>query len=451
MPRVSLRKRVVATLGQEHERRQVISRLSSIFDTTSEEGSDDNRSLSSISSEGGSIEELLDVAVEGALASVQNRRYVLPRKPYRKGFFKDVIARDLVESDEDDADATPWLSDDEFREKYRVSRDSFKKLLDLIKDHPIFKSQNNKRQAPVANQLLLFLFYIGRAGSGASNPSNRNIFGLGRGTSDLYRKRVISALRCLRERAIRWPDQAERVEIALRIRNKYHWLNVCGFADGTLLPLCYEPQSKDSADYKGRKNKYTITMLVVNDDLKRIRYYHAGFPGCVHDNRVFRNTPLYKEPQFYFGNAMFLLGDSAFANTAFMVSAFKAPKNGSLPENESKFNTLIGIPRITCEHTIGMLKARFPWLRSIPMILTDNKNSMRRILRVVDCCVILHNLLINVGETTVPDDWLEVDDTSDEIATAAGQQHLADPLLEADRNDERRLRCMDYFLDQGLI
>lgn len=192
-------------------------------------------------------------------------------------------------------------------------------------------------------------------------------------------------------------------------------------------------------------------MLVVNVDTKRIRYYHAGYPGCVHDNRVFRSTPLYKEPNEYFGNSMFLLGDSAYANTAFMVSAFKAPKNGSIPENESKFNTLLGSARVACEHTIGILKARFPWLRSIPMVVTDDKKSLRRILRIIDCCVILHNLLIDAGETTVPDDWMEVDEAADEIATAAGQDHLAHPILDADRNDERRLRCMHYFVDQGLI
>lgn len=39
----------------------------------------------------------------------------------------------------------PWLSEDEFLAKYRVSRVSFAKLVDLIKNHKVFNTGAKKK------------------------------------------------------------------------------------------------------------------------------------------------------------------------------------------------------------------------------------------------------------------------------------------------------------------
>ena len=41
------------------------------------------------------------------------------------------------------------------------------------------------------------------------------------------------------------------MEIAKRILHDYDFVNNIGVADGTLLPLTYEPQSEDAPDYHG--------------------------------------------------------------------------------------------------------------------------------------------------------------------------------------------------------
>jgi hypothetical protein len=102
----------------------------------------------------------------------------------------------IIDSEEDGT--PPWLSNMEFLEKYRIHRESFHALVNKIKDHPVFKSQKGKvKQEPVEYQLMVFLMYIGTSGSGASNPRLRNIFGIGRGTSELYKRRVVKAIRSL--------------------------------------------------------------------------------------------------------------------------------------------------------------------------------------------------------------------------------------------------------------
>jgi hypothetical protein len=71
----------------------------------------------------------------------------------------------------------PWLNDEAFLQKYRMSRKSFYALLDLIKVHPVFHTARRRKQAPVAHQLMTWLKYVGTEGSGASNANQRNTFG----------------------------------------------------------------------------------------------------------------------------------------------------------------------------------------------------------------------------------------------------------------------------------
>ena len=57
---------------------------------------------------------------------------------------------------------------------------------------------------------------------------------------------------------------------------------------------------------------YTLSVMIINDHLLRICYYHVGFPENVHDESVYRNCDLAKNPDLYFDIVQFLVGDSAF-------------------------------------------------------------------------------------------------------------------------------------------
>jgi DDE superfamily endonuclease len=106
------------------------------------------------------------------------------------------------------------------------------------------------------------------------------------------------------------------------------------------------------------------------------------------------------------------VGDSAFENDWFMVSAFKKQANSQLPDNHEKFNKMMAKLKILSEHCIGMLKGRFPWLRHIQLIISEEKRSLKRILWLIDASVILHNMLIAFGEEE-RSDWIDLDDFSD--------------------------------------
>ena len=95
----------------------------------------------------------------------------------------------------------------------------------------------------------------------------------------------------------------------------------------------------------------------------RIMWIEVGWPGSVHDNRVWSNSEIYLGRDKYFYHKEYLLGDSAFSTSAVMIPAFKNGHNRSLSEEKRFFNTKLAKVRIKSEHCIGLLKARFQWLR----------------------------------------------------------------------------------------
>ena len=196
------------------------------------------------------LEEVVGVLINAATNQVESRRYLNCPK-YRMGGSFDIFERDL--SSNETGEQLPWLSEDEFLQKYRMHRSSFQQLLTLIQDHPVFecKNQLKRQQAPVAHQLLLFLFYIGRAGSGANNPVLRQVFQIGRGTAELYKFRCITAIQSLWSTTIHWPTEEEQKAISDWIHSKFRIPNCIAIADGTLLFLTYEPELDDVPDYSG--------------------------------------------------------------------------------------------------------------------------------------------------------------------------------------------------------
>jgi DDE superfamily endonuclease len=75
----------------------------------------------------------------------------------------------------------------------------------------------------------------------------------------------------------------------------------------------------------------------------------------------------------------------------FMVSTYKKPNGETLNDIEELFNTAVARKILLSEHCIGVWKGRFPFLKGIRMKITEDSDSLKHILRMLDTCVILHN------------------------------------------------------------
>jgi hypothetical protein len=384
-----------------------------------------------------------------------SQRYLLPRPQYRNVAVRDQFEFDLKsENDEEEDEGTHFfLNKNEFRQKYRMSRESLSKLTDLIKDHRVFNPHLRTRpQTNPKHQLMCLLVYLSTEGSGASNPGLRSMFRKGRGTYENFKRRCVDAIiDCLGKQYLNWPVEGERNEISRRFKDDYDWPNCVGVVDGTLLPLAFPPETDDAPDFFGRKYRYSLTVLVVNDDKRRIRYFLAGWPGKTHDNQVFRNSKLGMNPENFFNHNQYILGDSAFEAQWFCIPAFKKPAGGQIEQHRSRFNDLLATPRVISEHTIGIWKGRFPWLRSIRMKITNDPNSMRQILRVIKVTIILHNFLIEEHDE-FEDSWKHFEDASD-IDEAEEEDYLHDELNQPAEEDHnlRREQLLNYFNETNML
>eukprot|EP00171_Calliarthron_tuberculosum_P006005 IDg6005t1 len=139
--------------------------------------------------------------------------------------------------------------------------------------------------------VLVLLKYLGTFGSGASNKSLATHFRIGKGTTELYRSRALTAVLSLEESSYYWPSADERRQISKEIQLQWYFPNCVGLMDGTLLPLENRP-TMCGETYYTRKGSYAIQMLIVCNHIGKILYYVVGWPGSVHDNQVWRNSKL---------------------------------------------------------------------------------------------------------------------------------------------------------------
>jgi hypothetical protein len=281
------------------------------------------------------------------------------------------------------------LNNSEFKRKYRVTRATLDKITAAIETNEVFaEGTRGRKQIPVKHQLMVLLHFLGKEGE--SNESQRQTFKNSYGVNKEYRDRVVEALVALRRQYIRWPDKEERKEIASRIEKLFHFPNCIGFMDGTLLPLGLTPSSDDAADYHGRKFPYSLTVLVINDDKRRIRAYLSGFPGSTHDNRLWRNKKQNQLSTQYFSTSEYLLCDTAFEASDVCIPAYKTDAGFYVDQDKVRFNDALSPPRVITEHTMGLWKGRLPWLRNIRMRITNNPNSLKKILMYIDTTIVLH-------------------------------------------------------------
>jgi len=217
------------------------------------------------------------------------------------------------------------------------------------------------------------------------------------------------------EEYIHWPDVYERKEISSHFEKSFHFPNSIGLMDGTLLPLAFEPSSDDAADYHGRKFPYSLTVLVINDDRRKIRAYLAGYPGSTHDNRLWRNMKQNKYSNKYFSASEYVLCDTAFEPSDICIPAYKTDVGFYQSIEKMKFNKAMSSPRVITEHTMGIWKGRIPWLRSIRMRITNDPESLEIILRYIDATVVLHNMILEFGNEhdNGGDDWIDEEQLSD--------------------------------------
>ena len=90
----------------------------------------------------------------------------------------------------------------------------------------------------------------------------------------------------------------------------------------------------------------------------------------------------------------YVLGDSAYPLSSFLIKPFNNAEN-----NQIQFNITHSLHRVVVENAFGRFKNRFSSLKEL------NVKKVSTAVRLTECCIILHNFL-----ETNNDNWDELDE-----------------------------------------
>ena len=181
-----------------------------------------------------------------------------------------------------------------------------------------------------------------------------------------------------------------------------------GAIDGTHFPVC--APLLNHTDYYNRKGNYSVNMQAVVDNQYRFLDIYVGWPGSVHDTRVFAHSSLYikgeagtliqshertiegvKVPRF-------LIGDSAYP----LLNWLMKPYSQSSATSSDKITYRISRARIVVENAFGRLKGR--WRR----FLKRNYMLIENVSTTVAAACVLHNIC-EMHNEPFNDSWLSTE------------------------------------------
>jgi len=182
-------------------------------------------------------------------------------------------------------------NDEEFLCHFRLDRQHFLTLLELIRDHPRINIQNAgyRHHGSVELHLLVTLKYFGAEGNGASMLKVKDGLGISKGSAMEYVERTVDAILSLEDQVLFWPGREERNQISKRIHAEYHFPCCVCFVDGTHLGLAFKPETRGE-EYWTRKQSYAVHALLFCDDVCQIRHIVGSWLASVHDNRVWKTA-----------------------------------------------------------------------------------------------------------------------------------------------------------------
>jgi len=133
---------------------------------------------------------------------------------------------------------------------------------------------------------------------------------------------------------------------------------VIGAVDGTHIRI--RVPLHDPVSYVNRKDYHSIILQAVCDRQGKFTHCFVGYPGCTHDSRVFKNSPVaqfLRDPEYYFINDSHIIGDGAYTIHPNIMVPFR--DNGHLTLRQRNFNYCLSSTRMVIEKAFEILKIRF--------------------------------------------------------------------------------------------
>ncbi|XP_050822634.1 uncharacterized protein LOC127057692 [Gopherus flavomarginatus] len=209
---------------------------------------------------------------------------------------------------------------------------------------------------------------------------------------------------------------------------------------GTHIPILVPPHL--ASEYVNRKGYFSMVLQALVDHRGRFIDINTGWPGKVHDARIFWNTGLFRKLQAgtFFPDRkitvgdvkmpIMILGDPAYP----LMPRLMKPYTGKLDRSKDRFSYKLSRCRMTVECAFGCLKGRW---RSLYGKLNLGESS---IPAVISAYCTLHNICEGKGETfsqawTSEVQRLEAEFAQPESRATREAQHRASRIRDALREE----------------
>lgn len=285
------------------------------------------------------------------------------------------------------------LDDEDFRKRYRVTKQTFNFLVHLF-EQQLEKTSNRNHPLKSNEQLLLALrFYA----TGSFQMLESDLYGVHQTTVCRCVHRVSKLIASLAPLYIKFPTEAEFEKLKTKFFNMHGFPGVIGLIDGTHVQI-EKPSNSSSELYRNRKGVFSINVQIMMDCDFNIRDIVCRWYGSAHDSRIFNNSRL-KERMEQLQEGMWLLGDSGYPCLPYLLTPYLSPSNRS----QEAFNVSHKSTRNLIERGFGIWKRRFPAIKYVLRTKLYNCPS------IIVACAVLHNICILQCDQFFIDE-LEVDD-----------------------------------------
>ncbi len=215
------------------------------------------------------------------------------------------------------------------------------------------------------------------------------------------------------------PKGNAALEVIRGFETRWGFPHCFGAVDGTHIPI--QAPKEFQSDYYNRKGFHSVVLQGFVDHQYKFMNVNFGFPGSVHDARVFANSQLYKLgsegllcPQVHRqirGKSVpvVILGDSAYPALTWLMKPFS--DNRLQTPGRRAYNYHHSRARMVVENAFGRLKGRWR------ILFKRNDTIIQKLPNLVIAYCVLHNLCESSGEDFDTHLINEVDQTADACET----------------------------------
>lgn len=266
---------------------------------------------------------------------------------------------------------------DQFRSRFRLTKDGFRALLDLIRDK-LSAPNERGRPIPADIQVLLTLrFYA----TGTFQVACGDLSGISQPSASRIIKCVSVAIAGLKNQYICFPPVDMLNVVQLDFWRIAEFPGVVGAIDCTHVKIpC--PGGVNAELFRNRKGYFSINVQAVCGPNLEIQNIVARWPGSVHDARIFDNSRLCA--QFERGDIYgMLLGDSGYPCRQYLLT----PLADLQTQLERRYNVAHIRTQNTVEKMFGI------WKRMFPCLSTCLRTKLETTLTIIVATAVLYNFV----------------------------------------------------------